>query len=484
MKSRRNGHPQHHIHIDTERLERAIDAQQQTLPSISRPHLPPQHSLFSPSTRPSYDRSSNVEDAQPPPAPTLTRSTFSSSFLKSILSTLAFSTSIFSSTTAAPAERVPTSGLAVTEPPLSPRSMAAADAVAYPFTRAPAVYSVPFIIDDQICIVPYVPLPIPPRRPVSGYAAPSITDASSPSQANGRSPFAPHTPSPTSSPRSPYSPPSPASPSLSALYPASALSLGSHWLSLLSPNPLSSRFHPNLYPKLLHTASLYSAHITKDIARTFPSHPLFQQRKTRQQLFNVLKAYSVYDLDIGYSQGMAFLVGCLMLHVQDEEAVFWCFVTLMYSPAYSLRSLYFDDCVSLKRLLLLTQRCLDEEQPALRRLSAHLRALQLDVTLFATQWLVTVYAYRFSAPFTERVWTAFLERGWAVLLQVALAVMEWMQERVVGLSFEAVMPVVSSMYDLPVDVVDRSARVHLSEDVCDELERCKVSVKRVRTLKM
>jgi hypothetical protein len=191
----------------------------------------------------------------------------------------------------------------------------------------------------------------------------------------------------------------------------------------------------------------------------------------------------VYDLDIGYSQGMAFLVGCLMLHAVEEESVFWCFVTLMYSPQYSLRSLYFDDCVSLKRLLLLTQRCLDTSG-RLERMASHLQALQLDVTLFATQWLVTVYSYRFSAPFTERVWTAFLERGWVVLLQVALAVMEWMQERVVGLSFEAVMPLMSSMYDVPTDVVDRSRTVPLDHSTLDELERCKLSIKRVRTLKM
>ena len=182
---------------------------------------------------------------------------------------------------------------------------------------------------------------------------------------------------------------------------------------------------------------------------------------------------------------MAFLVGFLLLHCYGagEGRVFWSFVSLMYRERWSLRSLYFDDCVSLKRLLLLTQHSLDT-LPTLTPLSTQLRALQLDVTLFVTQWYVTVYSYRFEASFGARVWSEFMGGGWRVLLCVALSVMEWLQGRVGGMGFEGVMGEVRGMEAVGVEVVERSREMRLSAEVEKELEACKWSEKRVRTLKM
>ena len=46
--------------------------------------------------------------------------------------------------------------------------------------------------------------------------------------------------------------------------------------------------------------------IMKDISRTFPTHVYYQQRNGpgQRSLYNVLKAYSIYDRDVGYVQGM------------------------------------------------------------------------------------------------------------------------------------------------------------------------------------
>lgn len=42
--------------------------------------------------------------------------------------------------------------------------------------------------------------------------------------------------------------------------------------------------------------------INRDIHRTFPEHPHFNGEQGRNTLFNVLKAYSVHDLEVGYCQ--------------------------------------------------------------------------------------------------------------------------------------------------------------------------------------
>jgi ecotropic viral integration site 5 protein len=50
----------------------------------------------------------------------------------------------------------------------------------------------------------------------------------------------------------------------------------------------------------------------------------------KNKLYNILKAYSVLDPELGYTQGMNFIVGMLLMNICDEESAFWCFVYIMY----------------------------------------------------------------------------------------------------------------------------------------------------------
>jgi hypothetical protein len=74
-----------------------------------------------------------------------------------------------------------------------------------------------------------------------------------------------------------------------------------------------------LYIKLLKTESVYEKAITRDIHRTFPYHPYFQSQQGQDALFNVVKAYSLYDEPLGYCQGLAFIAGPLLLNVYKVE---------------------------------------------------------------------------------------------------------------------------------------------------------------------
>ncbi|VDN23295.1 unnamed protein product [Gongylonema pulchrum] len=76
----------------------------------------------------------------------------------------------------------------------------------------------------------------------------------------------------------------------------------------------------------------------RDIPRTYPELEFFKDNGRGQQaLFNVIKAYSIHDTEVGYCQGSAFIVGQLLLQMPEEEA-FAVFVRLM--EAYRLRELF------------------------------------------------------------------------------------------------------------------------------------------------
>ena len=58
--------------------------------------------------------------------------------------------------------------------------------------------------------------------------------------------------------------------------------------------------------------------IHRDIARTYPEHDFFKKKDGvgQEALFNVMKAYSIHDREVGYCQGSAFIVGLLLMQVQ------------------------------------------------------------------------------------------------------------------------------------------------------------------------
>ncbi|XP_048104942.1 EVI5-like protein [Alosa alosa] len=95
----------------------------------------------------------------------------------------------------------------------------------------------------------------------------------------------------------------------------------------------------NQYSELLKMSSPCEKLIRRDIARTYPEHEFFKGQDSLGQevLFNVMKAYSLVDREVGYCQGSAFIVGLLLMQMPEEEA-FCVFVRLMQE--YRLRELF------------------------------------------------------------------------------------------------------------------------------------------------
>lgn len=95
-----------------------------------------------------------------------------------------------------------------------------------------------------------------------------------------------------------------------------------------------------VYGQLVAEHSPYERIIQRDLARTFPGIDMFKQEggDGQQSLERVLKAYSLYDSLVGYCQGLAFLVGPLLLNVSVCTIPFqgtniYCIVQLCRCPS-------------------------------------------------------------------------------------------------------------------------------------------------------
>lgn len=78
-----------------------------------------------------------------------------------------------------------------------------------------------------------------------------------------------------------------------------------------------------VYGQLCKEKSPHERIIQRDLARTFPRIEMFKQENGNGQISmkRILEAYSLYDSEVGYCQGLAFLVGPLLMNVSPIQLV-------------------------------------------------------------------------------------------------------------------------------------------------------------------
>lgn len=194
--------------------------------------------------------------------------------------------------------------------------------------------------------------------------------------------------------------------------------------------------HQGVYEQLvLYETSSAELDIIRDISRTFPSHVFFQQRHGpgQRSLYNVLKAYSVYDRAVGYVQGMGFLAGLLLLYMSEEDA-FWLLVALLKGAVHApMEGLYLVGLPLVQQYLYQLDRLVKEQLP---KLGAHFEEEMINPSMYASQWFITVFSYSFPFPLALRIWDVFLSEGVKIVFKVGLALLKYCHDDLVKLPFE------------------------------------------------
>ncbi|XP_045441899.1 EVI5-like protein isoform X6 [Pipistrellus kuhlii] len=160
----------------------------------------------------------------------------------------------------------------------------------------------------------------------------------------------------------------------------------------------------NQYSELLKMSSPCEKLIRRDIARTYPEHEFFKGQDSLGQevLFNVMKAYSLVDREVGYCQGSAFIVGLLLMQMPEEEA-FCVFVRLMQE--YRLRELFKPSMAELGLCIYQFEYMLQEQLPDL---NTHFRSQSFHTSMYASSWFLTLFLTTFPLPVATRVFDIFM----------------------------------------------------------------------------
>ncbi|XP_029015261.1 TBC1 domain family member 10A-like [Betta splendens] len=159
--------------------------------------------------------------------------------------------------------------------------------------------------------------------------------------------------------------------------------------------------------------------IEKDLHRQFPFHEMFAARggHGQQDLYRILKAYTIYRPDEGYCQAQAPVAAVLLMHMPAEQA-FWCLVQICekYLPGYysaGLEAIQLDGEIFFS---LLRRTC-----PMAYR---HLKKFKIDPILYMTEWFMCIFSRTLPWACVLRVWDMFFCEGVKIVFRVGLVLLK------------------------------------------------------------
>eukprot|EP01022_Parablepharisma_sp_SALTPOND_P015639 TRINITY_DN2233_c0_g1_i1.p1 TRINITY_DN2233_c0_g1~~TRINITY_DN2233_c0_g1_i1.p1 ORF type:complete len:313 (-),score=27.10 TRINITY_DN2233_c0_g1_i1:1512-2450(-) len=194
---------------------------------------------------------------------------------------------------------------------------------------------------------------------------------------------------------------------------------------------LGKAIRPSKRPLLKSSSSFLLLNVSfSDVCRTYDD-PVMMTAESQQRMRNILTAIAYMYPELGYCQGMSFIVGGLMHVVAEEELAFWLFVGLIQKHHLHLTFAKGLPAVHLHMYLLGTIL-----EMYISKLDAHLRKLGVNWDLLTAKFVLTLGAAYVPLEFLPQVFDVFFMEGWIGLYKVAVAFLEQQKVKMCEMDLE------------------------------------------------
>ncbi|XP_041059312.1 USP6 N-terminal-like protein isoform X1 [Carcharodon carcharias] len=193
----------------------------------------------------------------------------------------------------------------------------------------------------------------------------------------------------------------------------------------------------DLYDKLKSRARTISPDIRQidlDVNRTYRDHIMFRERYgvKQQALFHVLAAYSMYNTEVGYCQGMSQITALLLMYLNEEDA-FWALVRLLSDTKHSMHGFFVPGFPKLLRFQEHHDRILKKFMPKLKQ---HLDSQDVFTTLYTMKWFFQCFLDRTPFTLTLRLWDIYMLEGDRILTAMSYTILKLHKKHLMKLSME------------------------------------------------
>ncbi|KFR15815.1 USP6 N-terminal-like, partial [Opisthocomus hoazin] len=180
--------------------------------------------------------------------------------------------------------------------------------------------------------------------------------------------------------------------------------------------------------------------IDLDVNRTFRNHIMFRDRYgvKQQALFHVLSAYSVYNTEVSYCQGMSQIAAILLMYLNEEDA-FWALAQLLTNQRHAMHGLQVSSTIRKQRpeqainfisfflfpSLLLCWLCSSSQDKE-----------QMTTGIYTTKWFLQCFIDRTPFTLTLRLWDIYILEGERVLTAMAYTILKLHKKRLLKMTLE------------------------------------------------
>ncbi|NXR38603.1 US6NL protein, partial [Zosterops hypoxanthus] len=209
---------------------------------------------------------------------------------------------------------------------------------------------------------------------------------------------------------------------------------GQVW-SLLLDVPKMKEEMKDFYSKLKSQARGSSPDIRQidlDVNRTYRDHIMFRDRYgvKQQSLFHVLAAYSIYNTEVGYCQGMSQITALLLMYMNEEDA-FWALVKLLSGPKHAMHGMEWENVFSwtVQGITWIFENifqllcCLQDSQ-------------DMPTSFYTTKWFFQCFLDRTPFTLSLRIWDIYILEGERILTAMSYTILKLHRKHLMKLQME------------------------------------------------
>ncbi|XP_030650042.1 USP6 N-terminal-like protein [Chanos chanos] len=248
---------------------------------------------------------------------------------------------------------------------------------------------------------------------------------------------------------------------------------GQAWALLLDVERVKND-NEGKYERMKEQARIYSSEIKQidlDVNRTFRNHIMFMDRfgVKQQSLFHVLCAYSVYNTEVSYCQGMSQIAAILLMYMNEEDA-FWALSQLLTNQKHAMHGFFIPGFPKLQRFQSHHDQILSKLLPKLKK---HLDKEQMSSGIYTTKWFLQCFIDRTPFTLTLRLWDIYILEGEKLLTAMAYTILKLHKKRLMKMSLE-------DLREFLQEKIGRS--FYLSDDIV--IEQLQLSMSELRKMKL